>query len=929
MTRNPFALPLAAVTVTTACAAQPESRQLDVWYDLAMVTQDTATYSTVQSFRGDFHLVVEPDDQSGSRKLVLTPGYPGGAWHGLEAMTLEGHARATQPASLRLVRLIHVDGATHEWQVDETFAASEWTPKAIAFDTLASEEAAALEPVRRIELVFDSAQGSIDLDDLKLTRSDGSDIAVTDKPLDQRIAEAANSKRARIDAAFAEEVRKPRHKTLMNVYFAQLWMAESDEQLKAVNDDLHRLLTSDGSPEWNQRGLAGLWNLSPTHFLLRCYNTFSAAAEGDMAGRLEKRTEDALLQVLWDRTIHENDIYITRHSTLAMDGSENHDLDSKVASLLASKIFMEHPDWADKVLPNKGNGAGSGYWFHKDGDIHVYGPEGLDEARGDDTTQYVSKDHYEAWVDYFHRFIVDRSMSGFFLEKASGHYMTYTMGYLHDMHLWCGDAELRQVTSDLLDVIWTEWAIDQLHGVRGGAKTRYKYQPNPRPEGIRDSFSGIGQFFFGGAGNGSHNYFSTMLSNYEMPEIVWRLAFDRKPLGSYAYASRNLGESPTNYLGEPGLERTIVNSPTSRLIRYSWVTPDYILGTQMDHPGATHNHLSAAARFQGLFFAEPRGAAVYVKGIQDEKEFTSPAAKYPYNSTMVRSVQHERVAIFQGARRVLRQSPAWFPNESHQLEGMVVGMAKVQHVEEDRGWVFVQNGGAMLAIRVVEGLQVPMASGGNAANRGVVDFPLQEDHVDLVETPYKWNQAKDKLKFDDAWSPVIFEAGRLEDFGSLDAFKQYVFGNKVTLLKTVVPGFYRLRYEFGPNNENRIDFNAANLQIPRVNGEPIDYDPPYLFHSPFLNSEYQTGVIQFGLPGEMETRDLGGHEARTSESIDALDLDEAKARLCPLDFDPGFEFIGTLFEFNPVESALGLGVEHVAFNDAIIDAQLHGVGSID
>lgn len=839
---------------TPAWSEEHGHTPLDLWYDLEMVTDHSATYSTVDSHRGDLHLVVQPGAKSQSRMIVLTPGYPGGAWSGAREMSLECHVRAKPPTVLRVIRLIGLSGEVSEFKVEHDFSNHHWTRKSIALDTLPKTNTETHNAVSRIELIFNSAGDIIELDDLKLTRPDGSSIQVTDKPLDQRLDEAEKSRQARIDIAFAAEARNPRHESLMNAYFARLWVADSQEELTSVNADLFRLLTSEGSDEWNQRKLNDLWNLSVTHFLLRCYNTFSAQAEGKKRGRLEPSTEDALLQVLWDRTIHENDIYITRNSTLAMDGSENHDLDSKVASLLSSKIFMEHPDWADKILPDSGKGSGSGYWFHKDGHITVYGPEGQADWRRNDTKRYVARDHYEAWVDYFHRFIIDRSKSGFFLEKASGHYMTYTMGYLFDMHTWCGDEDLKQATSDLLDVIWAEWAIDQIHGVRGGAKTRYKYAPNPTPEGLRDSFSGIGQFFFGGSGNAHHNYFSTMLSDYRIPTSVWNLAFDRASLGSYAYASRNLGESPADYIGEPGLERTIVNSPTSRLIRYSWITPDYILGTQMDHPGATHNHLSVAGRFQGLFFAEPRGAAVYVKGIHDETEFTSPARRYPYNNTMVRSVQHEQVAIFQGARRVLRQSPAWFPNESHHLDDMVVGFGKIQHIEEDNGWIFVQNGEGLLAIRVVEGLQKPISRGASRANRGVVDVPLEAEHVDLVDTPYTWNETQDKLKFDDAWSPVIFEAGRLDDYGSLESFKEYIFSNRVTLLKTVVPGFYRLRYEYGANKEKSIDFNAANLQIPRVNGDPIDYSPPFLFDSPFLQSDYHSGLIRFGLPTNVRMR---------------------------------------------------------------------------
>jgi hypothetical protein len=837
-------------TLSPCRASEHQNQQLDLWYDLETVTSHSATYSTVDSFRGDFHLLVEPNEKSQSRKLTLKPGDPGGTWANAGQLVLEGYIKAESPAALRLVRLFDAKGEAFEYKTEIDLTAPDWTLRRIPLNSLARPQQPLPQSISRVDLVFNSGPGKIAFDNIRFQRGNDAPIYVTDKPLRQRIAEAEHSKQARTDAAFAEEARKPAHKSLSNVYFARLWVAETEDELKSVNNDLHQLYTSKGSEEWNQRGLNGTWNLSVTHFLLRCYNTFSAQAEGDKKGRLEKRTEDALLKVLWDRTIHENDIAITRNSTFAMDGSENHDLDSKVASLLASKIFMEHPDWADKVLPNTGKGCGSGYWFHQDGDLNVYGPEGEADWRGDDSKETISSDHYKAWVAYFHRFVKDRAKSGFFLEKASGGYMTYTMGYLFDMHKWCGDEALTEATGDLLDVIWAEWAIDQLHGVRGGAKTRYKYQPNPTPEGIRDSFSGIGQFFFGGAGNAHHNYFSTMLCDYQMPELVWKLAFDREPLGSYAYASRQLGESPANYIGEPGLERTIVCKPTSRLVRYSWVTPDYILGTQMDHPGVTHNHLSVAARFQGLFFAEPRGAAVYVKGIQDEKEFTTPARKYPYNNTVLRSVQHEQVAIFQGARRVLRQSPAWFPNEAHELDGMIVGLSKIQHREEANGWIFVQNGAGLLAIRVVDGLQKPMTSGADAANRGVVDYPLESEHVDLVEKGYAWNESNDKILFDDPWSPVIFEAGRLEEFGSLQAFKDYIFGNQVTLLKTVVPGFYRLRYEYGANNENRIDFNAANLQIPRINGVPVDYDPDWLFKSPYLNSEYKSGKIRIEYGGE-------------------------------------------------------------------------------
>ena len=408
-------------------AAELSSPKLDLWYDLEIVTDHSATYSTVDSFRGDFHLVVQRQKKNNERKLILKRGDPHGTWLNEGSLSLEGHVRSSSPFVLRTVNLIDKDGKAREIESGIDLNTGKWSMFRVP---LIPSPAA----IARIELIFDPGVENIELDDLKLVKNNGVVIQITDKPLDQRIAEAKISKNARIDDAFAEVARKPPRNPLSNHHFARLWGAKTESEMKSVNEYLYRLYTSKDSPEWNQHGLNERWNLGPTLFLIRCYNTFGSRAEGDKRGRLEKRTEDALLQVLWDRTIHENDIYITRNSTLAMDGSENHDLDSKVASLLASKIFMERPDWADKVLPNAGKGSGSGYWFHKDGDTIVYGPEGLADWRGDDRKQYVSRDHYNAWVKYFHRFVQDRAKSGFFLEKASGHYMDYTMGYLFDMY---------------------------------------------------------------------------------------------------------------------------------------------------------------------------------------------------------------------------------------------------------------------------------------------------------------------------------------------------------------------------------------------------------------------------------------------------------------------------------------------------------------
>lgn len=823
--------------------------QLDVWYDLEPVTMHSATYSTIGSFQGDFHLVVNKN------KLILTPGYPGAKWENIIEKRLVFHYRIKESDKLNSITF-DTKGGTHEIEIEQKLDSKQWVELSIDLS-----KSAINSPVVSITLNFEGSNLNVEIDNVYLLALDGSKLAITDKSLGQRLSEARKSRKSRIDYAFRnsdavdeeKKISDPNLKRRLEFFFVRLWNADTKKQIAEINNELEGILSSNDPEVQDRWGLRELWNLAVTHFLIRTYNTFSTSAEGDKKDRLSKKTEDALLKILWSRTLHENDIYNSKGSTMRMDASENHDLDSKVASLLSSKIFMNHPDWKDKNYPDEGKTGTYGFWFHRWIDAGINGPEGLADWRGDDTKKYNAKDHYEAWVAYFKKYAKDRAKFGFFLEKASGHYMTYTIGYLLDLYNWCGDDALKKKTRKFLDIVWAEWAVDQIHGLRAGSKTRYRYTIKNTPEGVRDAFSQYSEFLFGGVGYASGSLYSGMLNDYEIPENIWLIAFDRKNLGSYAYVSRNLGESIEDYEGKPGMERTIICDSISRLLRYSWVTPDYILGTQMDHPGVTHNHLSVQGRMQGMYFAEPRGALVWVKGISfDEAEKENIV---PYNNTMVRAAQHENVALFQGARRVLRQSPAWFPNESHHPGDMFVGFTKITDISEENGWVFAQSGEALLAVRVVDGVQKD-AGDLARANRNMYDYPVEGITVDLVEKGYTWDERKDRIKLDDKWSVVIFEAGSISEYGSMNAFKEYIFGNTITLNKTVVQGFYLITYKFGKEKKNEIYFNAANMQIPKINGVPINYSPEKLFDSPYLNSKYHSGVIEFGLPDAKMVREF-------------------------------------------------------------------------
>lgn len=569
---------------------------------------------------------------------------------------------------------------------------------------------------------------------------------------------------------------------------------------------------------------------------------YAFGSKGTVApGRLYPETEKALLELLWHRVEYKADIHLTRQSTWWMIGSENHDIVTKVSGLIAAQIFMNEPDFKDRVYPDLGTGGGNLYWFHhmySEG-VEMAGPQG--RASDKDGKAYTAADHYRAWVGYFDEFFSERAKRGFFLECASPGYMQISLTYLTDIYDLCKDRALAEKAGKFMDVVWADWAIDQLNGVRGGAKTRTS--SGSRWEDAMYRFS---QFYFGGAGSAQGNDFTLLLSTYAPKPIHWHLALDREGLGEFAFASRRPGEEEGTWPRPLGTERSLVCDTQSRFVRYSWVTPDYILGCQMDHPGAIHSHLSNQARWQGIIFKGENGPRVFpTDTVKDEngnqKMETSKGggAQVPTTKGYLRCLQHENVMLAQQARRWSQMNPDWFPAKSifHLEYGIHFG-DQLERVEEKAGWIFVEHGDAFLAVRPVMG---EYAEGWIILKDDASPGPTSP----VIEESYEWSPDRKTVFLKDRYAGMIFEASRRTHHETLEAFMGDILDNPLVLDKTVVPGFHILRYRGCGKDAPELYFNLANDEMPIIGGKRVEYAPNMLFESPFLKSEYNSGVITF------------------------------------------------------------------------------------
>lgn len=789
-----------------------------------------ATFDFADKKNGDLSLRMERKTGSGAVAIDFTPGLDAAPWALADGARVHLWIRAPRAGSMSIVLVDQRDRlASGQFHVT-----SEWGEVWIPIDSLSRPADFDQRAVTAVRFGGSLAAGeSLRVDDLCF-ETGGVMIGVTDKTLTEHIAYAEATRKSRVAAA----LRKPATVGLregLTRFFAEYALGET---LERTNAELLAILTSRDLPLREKMRLNDHWCLVTNQTLYRIYFLFGS--KGRLyPGRMASEVERALLSELWDRTVSKNDIALTKHSTWWMIGSENHDIVAKVSNLLTSQIFMHEEEYAKRILPDLGTGGGAGYWFSSMyGGATDPGPNG--RANEKDGSPYAAADHYAAWVEFWKEYLAERGRKGFFLEHASPSYMLTTVSHLYDIADLVEDPKLREQARRFIDLIWAEWSQDQIAGVRGGAKTRVG-----APLRYRDYSYEMAEFELGGASTCHGNMLALLLSNYRVPRIVWALALDREGLGEFAYVSRKPGEEPGKWPRPPGTERTLICDADARFRRESWVTPDYILGTQMDHPSAVHSQLSLGGRWQGVTFASVTGTRVFPTGFNRPAE---ASADWVMSPGFFRTVQSGRVMIAQDCRNYTYVAPDWFPLPDLRTEkiGVFFGTDYDERVERD-GWIFVRKGNGYLAVKPILG----EFHSGYVLNRDKVG----EGAPPILPGAYTWNADHSSILLTHRYSPIVFEASRRAVHPTMRAFIDAILSNKISLSRTVNPGHYILQYRGSGREAEQIVFNAANNEIPTIGGRLVDYEPK-AFDSPWIQGAYGSGKVTVRRGAEQLVLDL-------------------------------------------------------------------------
>ena len=252
-------------------------------------------------------------------------------------------------------------------------------------------------------------------------------------------------------------------------------------------------------------------------------------------------------------------------------------------------------------------------------------------------------------------------------------------------------------------------------------------------------------------------------------------------------------------------------------IRYSYCDPAFTIGTLMTEalPLKDWVHISAQSRWQGVIFGDNPAARIV--------PVVRPAGRARDVLNGQWSVQSKGGLITQKLKGNKAGGPmiVWMP-----LEGM-------REPVREGDVVFVETEGAYAAIRVVGS-----------------EFKLTKQDVSnpSIEGPTRVAPRGRVILPDDGFAPVILEVMAKRDVDGLDAFKAKV--------KATQPEMKGALLVYGTIYGDRLTFDTGQRKTPTINGKPVDYTPGKVLESPFLNADYDRGVVTIQKGGRKKVLDF-------------------------------------------------------------------------
>ncbi len=391
---------------------------------------------------------------------------------------------------------------------------------------------------------------------------------------------------------------------------------------------------------------------------------------------------------------------------------------------------------------------------------------------------------------------------------------------------WAEDPAMRQRGKMMLDWLFAELATVTLDGMLRG--------PNSRTDdtSVVERWNALATYFswqlFGNvpAGEGYAgwswgNYFAVLAANYEVPEVIYRIATDRahdilqhdraRSRRIWRYSDEHMRPIyKTQYLRRDyavGSHQGGISDPIqSHVWDVTWA---------VDDPRGVHNtmfslHPHSSGRVMQMFFStypEPMPGGVTYEGKPSYNSPNKLLGCSPYEQV---AQDHDTVVALYDI-----DPAADFP----QVNGFF-SKDLTDVVEHESGWIFARGGTTYLAYR-------PLAAYHWEPH---IRYPNSRDPTVTEPTGGK------VLVSPHVKNGTILQAAAADEFASFAAFQAAVVALPLAFDLTATP-----TVKFMTLRGRKIDFRYGS--IPAIDGQLVDYDGWKLFEGPHLNSDLGSRVL--------------------------------------------------------------------------------------
>lgn len=389
-------------------------------------------------------------------------------------------------------------------------------------------------------------------------------------------------------------------------------------------------------------------------------------------------------------------------------------------------------------------------------------------------------------------------------EYDATHYIGEYLISMLFLSTWSQDIEMRQRGRMMLDYIIADFAVDTLNGIYVGAHARTDDRQ------VLEKWNGLSSFFawlfFGNcpppaAYGGWGPYFAVVAQNYEVPEVIYRIATDR----SETYTQFERKRTRHRWRNSD-----VRNAP---VFKTTHMTADYAIGSDqggllqpiqqhswdvtwaVPDPRGVHNT---------LFSVQPHYSTFELMMYFTEMPDYMPASvtfqgkpTYISEGKLLGGSPYEQ--IFQQDDALISLSDIPAGSHFEQINGFF--SKDLSRLEEDAsGWIFAQGGKAYIAYR-------PLA-------------------------PYEWRPIEGggkRLYSPHRQNGTIVQVASEREFSSWDEFKA-----KIRALPLQITREPRVMFTTLRGKQVEFAYDAA----PRVDGITIDRATQWkLFEGPYLNAE--------------------------------------------------------------------------------------------